>query len=65
MKTRNQLKEEFPELNEAQIGTALQYLEIVQDGKQSAEFRQLVADSISESGSLLCLSKRVEMPLPC
>jgi len=65
MKTRNQLKAEFPQLNEAQILTAYQYLEIVQNGKQSQDFRQLVADSIETSGNLLCLCKRVEMPLPC
>jgi hypothetical protein len=65
MKTKNQLREEFPELKEAQLLTAYHYLEIVQNGKQSDEFRQLVADSLEPNGNLLKLSKRIEMPLPC
>ena len=65
MKTKAQLRAEFPLLNEAQINTAYAYLEIVQNGKQPQDFRQLVADSIEEDGNLLCLCKRVEMPLPC
>ena len=64
MKTRNQLRAEFPQLNEPQILTAMQYLEVIQNGKQSEDFRQLVADSIDKSGNLLKLSKTVEMPLP-
>ena len=64
MKTKAQLRAEFPELSEVQVGTCYQYLEIIAPkGASDPEFRELVASSIEENGNLLQLTKTLNLPL--
>ena len=64
MKTKAQLREEFSELSEVQLGTCYQYLEIIcPKGAADPEFRELVASSIEENGNLLQLTKTLNLPL--